>query len=157
MKVAGSPGSDATRASRDGQVSSDPAREAWWLMLELLRGHKRRLAALSHEFELAPMQLHALRLLEPGREMPMSALADSLQCDASNVTGIVDRLESRGLIERRDAPTDRRLRLLAITPEGERLRRRVVERMSEPPPPIAALSEARQRTLRDVLRAALDR
>ena len=159
MKVAGRPGSEAppTAASLDGGVRAEPGREAWWLMVELLGTHlKRRLAALSHELQLAPMQLNALRLLEPGAEMPMSALAESLHCDASNVTGIVDRLESRGLIERRDAPNDRRVRLLAITAEGERLRESLIERLSDPPPPLARLSAADRRALRDVLRKALD-
>ena len=50
--------------------------------------------------------LHALGLIEPGKEVPMGALARSLFCDPSNVTGIVDRLEARGLIERRPADGD---------------------------------------------------
>ena len=52
----------------------------------------------------------------------MSSLAGMLFCDASNVTGIVDRLEARGLIERRPAAQDRRVKLLALTPAGEQVR-----------------------------------
>ena len=85
----------------------------------------------------------------------MSALAGSLQCDASNVTGIVDRLESRGLIERRSSPEDRRMKMIAVTEEGQRLREQIGARMNEPPPPIAALSDADQRELRDILARAL--
>jgi DNA-binding MarR family transcriptional regulator len=51
--------------------------------------------ALAGELGLAPMQLHALHLIEPGVEVPMSSLAGKLFCDASNVSGIVDRLEHR--------------------------------------------------------------
>jgi DNA-binding MarR family transcriptional regulator len=102
------------------------------------------------------MQLHALRALEPGVELTMSALAGSLFCDASNVTGIVDRLEDRGLIERRPAAHDRRAKLLAVTQEGAALRQEVVKRLTEPPPFIADLARADQRTLRDALRKAAD-
>ena len=52
----------------------------------------------------------------------MGRLARGLACDASNVTGIVDRLEARGLIERRPGASDRRVKVLVITREGERLR-----------------------------------
>jgi DNA-binding MarR family transcriptional regulator len=116
---------------------------------------KPRFVAIAQEFDLAPMQLHALRILEPGAEQPMSALAGTLGCDASNVTGIVDRLATRGLIERRDAPEDRRVRLIALTAEGERLREPVLERFRVPPAPISSLSVEDQRELRDLLRRAL--
>jgi DNA-binding MarR family transcriptional regulator len=87
--------------------------------------------------------------------MPMGDLAETLYCDASNVTGIVDRLETRGLVERRSAPNDRRVRVLALTPSGEDVRERVLERMTDPPEPIRMLSRADQRALRDILRRAI--
>ena len=118
--------------------------------------NKPRLMRISQEYDLTPMQLHALRALQPGLELTMSALAGSLFCDASNVTGIVDRLEDRGLIERRPAAHDRRAKLLAVTQEGARLRQEVMERLTEPPPFIAALARAEQRALRDALRKAAD-
>ena len=74
-----------------------------------MQANKPRFMALAQEMRLAPMQLHALRLIEPGGPMPMSSLAGMLFCDNSNVTGIVDRLEARGLIERRTAEHDRRV------------------------------------------------
>lgn len=127
-------------------------------MLELFFSHHRpRVWGIAAEFDLAPMQMLALKNLEPDRELPMSSLAQLLHCDASNVTGIVDRLESRGLIERRPSPEDRRVKMLALTEEGQKLRRKIGDRMSEPPPPVAALSEADQRTLRNLLARALER
>ena len=62
------------------------------------RGH---LPSSGAPFDLSPVQCHVLHLIEPGRPLPMSRLADTLSCDASNVTGLVDRLESRGLVQRR--------------------------------------------------------
>ena len=52
----------------------------------------------------------------------MRDLAERLCCDASNVTGIVDRLEARGLVERRTAPDDRRVKHLVLTDDGRALR-----------------------------------
>jgi DNA-binding MarR family transcriptional regulator len=136
--------------------NEDAGVEAWALMVRLFLSNKPRMAAIAQEFELAPMQIHALMALRPGEELPMSALADSLGCDASNVTGIVDRLEARELIERREAPQDRRVKMLAVTPQGARFRARVGRRMATPPAPIAGLSASDQRKLRDVLQRALE-
>jgi DNA-binding MarR family transcriptional regulator len=138
------------------QPTKDPAYEAWALLLKIMQANKPRLVALAQEFGLSPAQLHALRLIEPGAELPMSSLAGKLFCDASNVTGIVDRLEARGLIERRPAAHDRRVKLLALTDEGERLRAAAWRQMSRPPAAIAALPLEQQRALRDALRAAVE-
>ena len=132
-----------------------PAAEAWSLIAGLFFSSRPRFFALAHEFDLAPMQLRALKELSPDNEVPMSALASHLFCDASNVTGIVDRLEARGLIERRPSANDRRMKMLRVTAEGARVRELLVERMSEPPPAIAQLSPEDQCTLRDLLRKAV--
>jgi MarR family transcriptional regulator, organic hydroperoxide resistance regulator len=139
-------------ASKPARVS--PAREAWALMFELFVQQKPRHIAIAAEFDLSPMQAYALRLLEPGTPLAMSDLADALHCDASNVTGIVDRLEARGLIARRAADHDRRVKMLVVTERGAALRESLNARLSEPPPAIAALPVADQRALRDILRRA---
>lgn len=142
---------------RPPATEDDPAVEAWGLVWKLMQASKQRMMRLAGELDLAPMQLHALRLLEPGEELPMRALAQSLFCDPSNVTGIVDRLEARGLIERRGAEHDRRLKILTLTPEGRRVRERALRRMQGPPPEVAALPVETQRALRDALREAVER
>lgn len=123
-------------------------------MFELFVRQKPRHIAIAAEFDLSPMQAFALRLLEPGMPLAMSDLAEALHCDASNVTGIVDRLEARGLIARRGADHDRRVKMLVVTEKGAALRKRLLARLSEPPPEIAALSATDQRALRDILRRA---
>ena len=135
--------------------TDDPAVEAWQLLWRLMQANKPRFMALAQEMGLAPMQLHALRLIEPGDGVPMSSLAGKLFCDNSNVTGIVDRLEARRLIERRAAQHDRRVKLLVLTDEGERVRAAAFRQMSQPPPEIAALAPKHKRALRDALRAAV--
>jgi MarR family transcriptional regulator, organic hydroperoxide resistance regulator len=133
----------------------DPAQEAWQLLWQVMQANKPRMMALAQEMGLAPMQLHALRLIEPGEGMPMSSLAGMLFCDASNVTGIVDRLEARGLIERRPSATDRRVKLLVLTAAGDRVRSIAQRQMTQPPPEIADLPLEHRRALRDALRAAM--
>jgi DNA-binding MarR family transcriptional regulator len=86
----------------------------------------------------------------------MRSLARKLCCDASNVTGIVDRLEERGLVQRIAAPSDRRVRMLVVTDDGLVMRRRILKRLSQAPEPIARLSEQDQRALREILARALE-
>lgn len=139
------------------QPKLDPATEAWSLFLGILFDERPpRLAAVAAEFDVSPMALKMLQRLEPGEALPMSAVAELLYCDASNVTGMVDRLEARGLLERRDDPDDRRVKRIALTDDGASVRERVLERLYEPPEAIERLSRADQRALRDLLRRALD-
>jgi DNA-binding MarR family transcriptional regulator len=51
----------------------------------------------------------------------MSSLAATLTCDASNMTGIIDRLEKRDLVRREPRPSDRRVKNVVLTAEGERV------------------------------------
>ena len=61
-------------------------------MVEFLLAMRNWWVALCAECDLTAAQGHALRILDPKRPVPMSALAEALVCDASNVTGIVDKL-----------------------------------------------------------------
>jgi MarR family transcriptional regulator, organic hydroperoxide resistance regulator len=147
------PGPDSWLAGEIGRT--DPGSEAWSLMHWMMVTNKQRLVTIAQEFELAPQQMIAVRMLGAGPRK-MSDLAQALFCDNSNVTGIVDRLEERGLVRREAAEGDRRVKLLVLTDEGERLRVEITKRMAEPPPPIASLSEKDQRALRDILKRALE-
>jgi DNA-binding MarR family transcriptional regulator len=139
-----------------GEVGrTDPGSEAWSLMHWLFVTNKQRIFAMAQEFDLAPQQMIALRMLGTGPRK-MSELAQSLFCDNSNVTGIVDRLEQRELVRRASAEGDRRVKLIVLTDEGERMRIEITKRMAEPPPPIASLSEEDQRALRDILQRAVE-
>ena len=91
------------------------------------------------ELGLTPGHLKALSVLDPEEPRPMRAMADALACDASMVTWLVDRLEERGLVERRALATDRRVRTVALTPHGLRARERLSEALYEPPTDLLAL------------------
>ena len=138
-----------------GEVGrTDPGSEAWSLIHWMMVTNKQRLMAMAHEFDLAPQQMIALRMLGAGPRK-MSELAQALFCDNSNVTGIVDRLEARGLVGRRAGGRDRRVKELALTPAGAALRARLLQRLSQPPELFDRLAPADQRALRDLLRKAL--
>src|SRR4051812_16278505 len=133
------------------------ASEAWALMFELMPPSKQRFMAIASEFALSPPQVMALRQLDPDEPKPMSELALALRCDNSNVTGIVDRLEDRGLVERRPGEHDRRVKMLMITERGAQVRAGLAARLDEPPEALANLSPEDQRALRDIMRRALGR
>ena len=125
-------------------------------MWEVFKASKPYLEAVAGEFELSSQQLYALKHLSNERPLAMSDLASVLCCDASNVTAIVDKLESRGLVERKSADHDRRVKALLVTPAGAALQGRIRVRFEQAPPAIGNLPLEDQRSLRDLLRRALD-
>lgn len=135
----------------------DPvACEAWQLLVQFSFTQRASLPAMAAELELSPAQCHLINLIEPDRAMPMGQLAGALSCDASNVTGLVDRLESRGLIQRRPSAEDRRVKVISLTPLGARLRAALIERMTAAPPTLAKLSAEDQRILVRLLRRLVE-
>ncbi|MEU8467467.1 MULTISPECIES: MarR family transcriptional regulator [unclassified Streptomyces] len=110
-------------------------------------------AAGEHALTGPQARLLSLLSLEP---LPMRKLAQKLKCEPSNVTGIVDRLEARGLAERRPDPADRRVKVAAATEEGRRVARDLREGLHFAREPLAGLSEEQRRSLRDLLRRMLD-
>ena len=132
------------RASRD-------ACGAWQLMVQFFFTQREHLPPVAAELELSPAQCHVLHRIEPGRPMPMGQLADSLSCHASNVTGLVNRLELRGLVRRGPSDADRRVKVLHLTPAGARLRAQMLELMTAPPVVISRLSAREQRDLVRIL------
>jgi DNA-binding MarR family transcriptional regulator len=132
---------------------SKEAREATELLHEVFMAHKRMFQTLAKERGLSPQQAATLLNLTPGVGLNMNGIADFLMCDASNVTGIVDKLEARGLA-RREQGADRRVKVLTLTAEGEALRASLRELLHSPPPWLVALSREDQRTLVDILQRA---
>ena len=127
------------------------AGEAWALLARLLFVHgKPRFPSIAADLGLSPPQALLLRLLD--EPQPMSSLAEAMHCDNSNLTGIADRLEERGLAERRADPRDRRVKLLASTAEGAKLREEINRRMAVPPDALLDLSPQDQETLVTILR-----
>lgn len=136
--------------------SKHPTCEAWGLLLRFSFEQRATLPALAAELELSPAQCHLLNLIEPDRPVPMGELASALSCDASNVTGLVDRMESKGLLQRSPSAQDRRVKVLSLTPLGAKVRAALLDRMTSSPPTLGRLSEADQRALARILRRLLE-
>jgi DNA-binding MarR family transcriptional regulator len=135
---------------------SHDACAAWQLLVQLFFTQRANLPSLAAKLELSPAQCHVLHLIEPGRPIPMGQLAETLACDASNVTGLVDRLESRGLVRRHPSAADRRVKVLDLTPTGSRLRTLLLDRLTTPPATLRRLTVREQRTLVRILTRLLE-
>jgi DNA-binding MarR family transcriptional regulator len=120
-----------------------------------LAAERSRLPAIASEIGLSEAQCLVLQALDPSASVAMCRIAETLDCDPSNVTGIVRRLEARGLVERRVDPDDRRVKNLALTVRGAAHRKRLLELLAEPPPSIRMLSAADQSALHAILERAL--
>lgn len=102
----------------------------YWLTLELMLRMKPRLIEIGEKYKLTTQQMHVLAFLADGQPHPMSWLAALLFCDASNVTGIVDRMISLDLIKRTECVTDRRVKMAQLTPKGEEVRSTIMAEIS---------------------------
>ncbi|MFD4859631.1 MarR family winged helix-turn-helix transcriptional regulator [Streptomyces atratus] len=109
-------------------------------------------AAAAHSLTGAQARVLGLLSLEP---MPMRKIAQKLKCEPSNVTGIIDRLETRGLVERRPDPADRRVKLAAPTEKGAQTAQQLRDSLAFAREPLAELSDGDRAMLRDLLRRML--
>ncbi len=135
------------------ETENDPiASEAWGLLASLV--YPPRLIDVARGLGLTPATLGTVARL--GEPRTMGEIAEELRCDRSNVTGIADALEARGLARRRPSEADRRVKALELTAKGEKLRQRAMGELSEPPEWLRSLSPADRRALRDLLRRAAE-
>ncbi|MEX0170907.1 MarR family winged helix-turn-helix transcriptional regulator [Streptomyces sp. LMG1-1-1.1] len=109
-------------------------------------------AAAQHALTGAQARVLGLLSLDP---LPMRRIAQKLKCEPSNITGIVDRLEARGLVERHPDPDDRRVKLAVPTAEGHDTARRLRDSLGFAREPLGELSETERTLLRDLLRRML--
>jgi DNA-binding MarR family transcriptional regulator len=116
------------------------ATEAWHALGDLTGVLRGEVMAVAGRFDLTPGERRALEALDPDEPRPMRALAESLCCDASNVTWLVDRLEARGYAERQPSPTDRRVKAVALTTAGTDARTRIRHAIHTPPSFLLELS-----------------
>jgi DNA-binding MarR family transcriptional regulator len=135
---------------RDGSKAAIAA-EAWGALLHLTMGQRNRFFRIVQELGLTPGDLRALSALDDETPRPMRTLARAWACDASNVTWMVDRLERRGLVERRMLPSDRRVKTVVLTPLGASTKAELFRRLHEPPADFLALDRADLLALRDAL------
>jgi DNA-binding MarR family transcriptional regulator len=140
----------ATERRPAGDVSkADLAAQAWRPIIAFIADTGPRRSGIFGELGLTPNDGRALASLEPEVGRPMRSLAREWGCDASTATWAVDRLEGKGLAERRADPNDRRVRLVVLTEHGARLRDELRVRMQDPPPELLQLRRSELIALRD--------
>jgi DNA-binding MarR family transcriptional regulator len=131
--------------------TSSLARDVWTLMFDyLIRTGPQRTRSLAKR-GLTPNDSRALFSLAADEGRTMRALAESWECDPSNATWIVDRLETLGLAERRSLPGDRRVKLVVLTRKGTKTRAALLDEFHTPPPDLAALDQGDLEGLKRVL------
>jgi DNA-binding MarR family transcriptional regulator len=125
--------------------------EALWKLLrdDAFASLRDDMTARMAECSLSLSQGKLIR--ELGKPQTQRELARRLHYDPSNITALADSLEARGLIERRADKSDRRFRLLALTPEGERLRASLEALLAQPPHFMDRLTPAEQKQLLQLL------
>jgi DNA-binding MarR family transcriptional regulator len=126
------------------------AADAWGRIWEFFLANRHRYASLAGAHGLNPGVMAALLSLEPDEARPMRSVAEACHCDASNATWLVDRLEERGLVERRTPPEDRRMKTVALTPAGVELVTAIRDEVLLPPEAILALGDDELDLLRSV-------
>ena len=124
----------------------------WFEMQARLEAHFTELAA---QHKLTAVQAKVLLLLQPETPMTMRSIAGLLQYDASNLTGVVDRLEETGAVRRQPHPSDRRAKRVLLTAEGQRVRRAFWDRLTGNTGPLGRLNDRELVSLRRLLAAAL--
>jgi DNA-binding MarR family transcriptional regulator len=118
-------------------------------MSALVLDNERR-KKVSDELDMSFARIRALRQIAR-RATPMGELAQALSVDPPYLTLIVDDLEARGLVERREHPTDRRTKVVGATERGYALATRADEILDEPPDALLNLSNDELDTLERIL------
>ncbi|MEW1907191.1 MarR family transcriptional regulator [Kitasatospora sp. NPDC085895] len=137
------------------QPPTDPVTlEVTDLMANLVGIFHREYEEAAAARSLTGAQAKVLALLRRG-PMPMRHIAQTLSCEPSNITGIVDRLEARGFVTREADPQDRRVKLVAATGTGTAASVELRESLHFAREPLAALGPEERIQLRDLLRRML--
>ncbi|MDQ1012980.1 DNA-binding MarR family transcriptional regulator [Streptomyces sp. V4I23] len=134
--------------------SDELTREVVGLFAAVNRRYAQESEAAATAHELTPLQAKALLATED--PLPMRHIAEHLHAEPSNVTAIIDRLERRGLVERRPDPGDRRVKLVAATAAGRAVIADLRARMPFAGAPLGRLSTEQRKSLRQLLQLMLE-
>jgi DNA-binding MarR family transcriptional regulator len=137
--------------TRGTSTKESLAKEVWGQLYGYFQRHRDVVHQHLTDLELSFGDMRALMVLDAEHPRPMHSLAEAWACDASNATWMVDRLEQRGLVERRMLPGDRRVKAVLLTDAGIEMKLTLLERLSRPPVDLQGLSKADLEALRDAL------
>jgi len=130
-------------------------RELPQVFFRLLMSHRAWVKSTAMSFGLSAFQAMPLVLMDPARPQPMSEVAAIVGCAPSNLTGIIDKLEARGLVKRRPGRGDRRVKEVSLTAAGRAFRNRLLAQIRQPAPWMRALSPEDQQRLIEIFSRAL--
>lgn len=134
--------------SRD-EPNAALAAEAWRAIMDFITATASQRTRVLADLDLTVNDSRALTTLDREDGRSMRSLADEWSCDASTATFIVDRLEGKGLAERRADPADRRIRRVVLTVRGADVRDEMLRRIYMPPSELSELDREALRALRD--------
>src|SRR2546428_1508958 len=121
-------------------TKAELAAEVWSQIFDFLVATHEQRDRILQRFGLTPGDSKALMHLDSEMAQSMGSLAAAWSCDASNATWMVDRLEQRGLVERRAVAGDRRVEGVVLTLGGIALEAALNEALHEPPPELLQLT-----------------
>jgi MarR family transcriptional regulator, organic hydroperoxide resistance regulator len=133
----------------------ETARELPQVFFRLLMSHRAWVKSAAMGLGLSAFQAMPLALMDPARPQPMSEVAAIIGCGPSNLTGIIDKLEARGLVKRRPGRGDRRVKEVSLTRAGQTFRKRLLARIRQPAPWMRALPPEDQQRLIEIFTKAL--
>lgn len=112
-------------------MNDQPASHEFYLsLMELILIARRKIIAIGSDLGLTSIQAITIFLLDDAHPRPMKEFCATYHCDASNVTGIVDGLERRGLVSRQNDTRDRRVKVVQLEPSGRKLQQKIINRLS---------------------------
>lgn len=141
----------ACRVPRPGNPEAASRAEVIELLFEYVDRLRAHFESVAQAHDLTPVQAKVVLTL--GDSGSMGCVAGSLGCDPSNITGVVDRLEERGLLTRAEASHDRRIKVLKPTAAGRRLREALEIQVFRDVPGLSTLSPHQVAELREALAA----
>ena len=121
--------SEITPSASSPNNSRDPVKEIVWLIRRLMQGNYLYNKELNKKYQVSAPQLSSLLALYENGPLPPSQIAKYIMVNSSTVTGILDRLEQKDLVQRSRISTDRRVITVTLTDKGREL-------AEHAPPPI---------------------
>jgi DNA-binding MarR family transcriptional regulator len=135
--------------------NTNPHLAIYQCSVSLTAKYRHAISKLAESFDLTGAQLSALCMLEADKPVPMKYLCTLLNCDASNITTLIDRLTHSGLIQREDSTADRRVKMLRLTQKGIHLRQLAIAHVETAGPHgVAQLSSNEKQQLATLLKKA---
>jgi DNA-binding MarR family transcriptional regulator len=102
-----------------------------YALVSFLLQAKQNVMSAAAEFDLSIGQAFSLLLMESSTSRSMKSYCQDYNCDAGNLTGLIDGLEEKGLVIREQDPADRRIKIIRMLPAGVRLQKKLLARLAE--------------------------